>query len=148
MRVINFAIAKRLVAEQWLPVAARRVGTAVAVVDGLCVEYEWGWVVHWRPVNPEFGDSRFVNEYHFPFIADRVTGAVGLSGGTFGIERGIVELLQRRSPELCGQYPPGQQHWLAVFDAFDAAGAFIPLSPVASELSHAVPRTSSGDSKE
>lgn len=124
---IDFAETKRLVGEQWLPIAAERVGTAVAIVDELCVEYEWGWVIHWRPVEPEKGDPRFVNEYHFPFTADRVTGTVGLSGGTFGIERGIVELLQWRPPELCGPYPPGRRHWLAVFDAFEAAGAFTPL---------------------
>ena len=108
--MIDFATAKKLVAEQWLPVAAKRVGTTVAVVDGLCVEYEWGWVVHWCPTAPELGDPRFVNEHHFPFIVDRVTGTVGLSGGTFGIERGIVELLQRRAPESLGRYPMGQQH--------------------------------------
>jgi hypothetical protein len=127
--VIDFATAKRLVAEQWLPIAARRVGTAVAVADELCVEYEWGWVVYWRPITPEQGDPRLVNEYHFPFMADRVTGNVGLSGGTFGIERGIVELLQCRPTDLCGPYPPGQQHWLAVLNAFEAAGAFTSLGP-------------------
>jgi hypothetical protein len=128
--LIDFAAAKRLIGEQWLPVAAQRVGTAVAVVDELCVEYEWGWVIHWRPVAPEQGDSRFVNEYHFPFLADRVTGYVGLSGGTFGIERGIVELLLRRPLEFSGPYPSGEQHWLEVFAAFEAVGAFVPIGPV------------------
>jgi hypothetical protein len=124
---IDFVEAKRLVGEQWLPVAAERVGTAVAVVDELCAEYEWGWVVHWRPVAPERGDPRFVSEYHFPFTADRVTGNTWLSGGTHGIERGIIELLQRRPPELCGPYPPGRQGWLVVYEAFEAAGAFTPI---------------------
>lgn len=124
---IDFAEAKRLVAEKCLPVAAKRVETAVRVVDELCVEYEWGWVIHWRPVEPAKGDPRFVNEYHFPFTADRVTGNIGLSGGTYGIERGIIELLQQRPPELCGPYPPGKQGWLVVYDAFKAAGAFTPI---------------------
>jgi hypothetical protein len=128
--LIDFATAKRLVGEQWLPIAAQRVGTTVAVVDDLCVEYEWGWVIHWRPTALDEGDPRFVNEYHFPFTADRVTGNVGLSGGTFGIERGIVELLQCRPLELSGPYPSGQQHWLAVYDTFAAAGAFTPIGPV------------------
>jgi hypothetical protein len=123
---IDFAEAKRLVAEKWLPIAEKRVGTAVSVVDELCVEYEWGWVIHWRPVEPEKGDPRFVNEYHFPFTADRVTGNTWLSGGTFGIQRGIIELLQQRPPELCGPYPPGEQGWLIVYEAFQAAGAFTP----------------------
>jgi hypothetical protein len=124
---IDFAEAKRLVGEKWLPMAARRVGTAVAVVDEQCVEYEWGWVIHWRPVEPDKGNPRFVNEYHFPFTADRVTGNTWLSGGTYGIERAIIELLQQRPPELRGQYPPGIQGWLVVYDAFESAGAFTPV---------------------
>jgi hypothetical protein len=124
---IDFAEAKRLVGEMWLPIAEQRVGTAVRVVDELCVEYEWGWVIHWRPVEPEKGDPQFVNEYHYPFTADRVTGNTGLSGGTYGIERGIIELLQWRPPELCGPYPPGKQGWRVVYDAFEAAGAFTPI---------------------
>jgi hypothetical protein len=124
---IDFAEAKRIVEEQWLPIAERRVGTAVRVVDELCVEYEWGWVVHWRPVEPDKGDPRFVNEYHFPFTVDRVTANTWLSGGTHGIERGIIELLQQRPPELRGRYPPGKQGWLVVYDAFKAAGAFTPI---------------------
>jgi hypothetical protein len=131
---IDFAEAKRLVEEQWLPIAAERVGTAVRVVDELCVAYEWGWVIHWRPVESDQGDPRFVHEYHFPFTADRVTGNTGLSGGTFGIERVIIELLQQRPPELCGPYPPGKQGWLVVYEAFKAAGAFIPIRvPTAGE---------------
>ncbi|HEX4607061.1 MAG TPA: hypothetical protein VH092_02560 [Urbifossiella sp.] len=55
---IDFAEAKRLVGEQWLPIAEERVGTAVRVVDELCVEYEWGWVIHWRPAGPP-GSRRF-----------------------------------------------------------------------------------------
>lgn len=137
--MIDFATAKRLVGEQWLPIAAKQVGTPVAIVDEFSVEYEWGWVIHWRPVAPEQGDSLFVNEYHFPFTADRVTGNVGLSGGTFGIERGIVELLQRRPPELCGPYPPGQHHWLAVYDAFEVTGAFTPVGPTTCSQGQAEP---------
>ena len=67
---IDFAEAKRLVAARWLPIAAEGVRTAVAIVDELCVEYEWGWAVHWRPVEPK--DARFVNRYPYPFLADRV----------------------------------------------------------------------------
>jgi hypothetical protein len=126
---IDFAEARQRVAQHWLPTAAARVRTPVTVADELCVEYEWGWVVHWRPIEPEKGDPRFVNEYHFPYLADRVTGNTGLSGGTRGIERGIIELLQQRPPELCGPYPPGAQDWLIVIDAFEAAGAFTPLRP-------------------
>src|SRR4051812_24762814 len=44
----DFAGAKRLVAERCLPFAEERLGTAVRIVDELCVEYEWGWVIHWR----------------------------------------------------------------------------------------------------
>ena len=44
-----------------------------------------------------------------------------------GIERGIIELLQQRPPELRGRYPPGKQGWLVVYDAFKAAGAFTPI---------------------
>lgn len=123
---IDFAEAKRRVAERWLPIAERRVGTAVHIVDERCVEYDWGWVVHWRPTEPEKGDPRFVNEYHFPFTADRVTGDTWMSGGTFGIERGIVELLQQRPDDLRGPYPPGRRGWLVALPAFRAAGAFEP----------------------
>jgi hypothetical protein len=136
---INFTDAKRLVTERWLPLDAKRVGTAVAIADELCLEYEWGWVIYWRPVDPEKGDPRFVNEYHFPYTADRVTGTVELSGGTFGIQRGIVELLQQRPPELCGPYPPGRRHWLAVYNAFEAAGAFTPRGPAIGEQTPAEP---------
>ena len=124
---IDFSEAKRRVREKWLPIAAKRVGTGVAVVDELCVAYEWGWVIHWQPIDPEKGDPRFVNEYHFPYTADRVTGSVWLSGGSYGIERGIIELLQQRPVELCGPYPPGRQSWLTVYDAFKSAGAFTPI---------------------
>jgi hypothetical protein len=123
---IDFDEAKRRIEEKWLPIAAQRVGTAVAIIDELCVEYDWGWVIYWKPINPELGKPDFVNEYHFPFTVDRVTGNTGLSGGTYGIERGIVELLQWRPPHLCGPYPPGRTHWLRVYDQFKAAGAFEP----------------------
>ncbi len=124
---MDFAEARRRVAEKWLPIAAKRIGTAVSVVDELCIEYEWGWVIHWRPVEPDKGDPRFSNEHHFPYTADRVTGNTWLSGGTFGIERGIIELLQQRPPELCGPYPPGKQGWLIVYEAYRAVGAFTPI---------------------
>jgi hypothetical protein len=123
---IDFATAKQLVAEQWLPIAEQRVGTVVRIVDEDCIEFEWGWVIYWQPVEPNKGDPRFVNEYHFPFLADRVTGDTGLSGGTKGLQHGIIELLQWRPTELCGPYPPGKQDWLIVYDAFEAAGAFTP----------------------
>ena len=126
---IDFAEAKRLFGEECRPYCEERVGTAVAVIDEWCVEYEWGWVIHWRPVEPAKGNPRFVNERHFPYTIDRVTGEVGLSGGTHGIERGIIELLQQRPPELRGPYPPGRQCWLVVIREFEAAGAFTPVGP-------------------
>ncbi|WP_145055626.1 Rossmann-fold NAD(P)-binding domain-containing protein [Lignipirellula cremea] len=124
--LIDFAEAKLRVADQWLPISERRVKTQVEIVDDLCVAYEWGWEIHWRPINPDDGDPRFVNEYHFPYLADRVTGTVWLSGGTRGIRRGIIELLQKRPDELRGPYPPGKQGWLTVVDEFEKAGAFEP----------------------
>jgi hypothetical protein len=124
---IDFISAKRLIAEQWLPVAEEEVGTAVHIVDELCVEYDWGWVIHWRPIDPKKGDPDSVNRYHWPFTVDCVTGNTGTSGGTRGLRDGIVGLLQQRPPELCGPYPPGKQHFLIVADAFEAAGAFTPV---------------------
>ncbi len=84
-------------------------------------------MLHWTPVEPEKGHPRRAYEYHFPYVVDRVTGNTGLSGGTFGIQRGIIELLQERPPELCGPYPPGKQGWLIVYEAFEAAVAFTPI---------------------
>lgn len=132
---IDFEKAKRRVAERWLPIAEQRIGTTARIVDARCVEYDWGWVIHWEPAEPERGDPRFVNEYHYPFTADRVTGDTGLSRGTFGLERGIIELLQRRPDALRGPYPNGRRHWLTVLDEFAAACAFTPRTP------HPVPHT-------
>jgi hypothetical protein len=36
--LIDFATAKQLVSARWLPIAARRARSAVAIVDELCVE--------------------------------------------------------------------------------------------------------------
>lgn len=126
--LIDFEEAKLRVADRWLPINERRVKTQVAIVDELCIEYEWGWEIHWQPINPDDGDPRFVNEYHFPYLADRVTGTVWLSGGTRGIRRGIIELIQMRPDELRGPYPRGKQGWLTVIDEFEKAGAFEPLN--------------------
>ncbi len=135
--MIDFAAAKQLVAERWLPIAAKRVRSAVAIVDELCVEYEWGWVIHWRPVEPKAPE--FVNKYPHPYLADRVTGETGPGGGTLGINRGIVALLQHRPPELCGPYPPGRQSWYDSSDAFRTAGAFTPLGPAVAKRDEAEP---------
>ena len=126
---IDFAEAKRLAVEDSFEYYEGDMGTAIAVVDELCDEYEWGWVIKWRPVDPEKRTARAMNIPYFPITVDRVTGKVGSSGGTYGIERGIVELLQHRPPELRGPYPPGRQRWLTVLDEFKKAGAFTPLVP-------------------
>lgn len=121
---INFKEAKRLAAEDSFEYYEEEMGTAIAVVDELCDEYEWGWVIKWRPVDPEKRIARAMNKPYWPIPVDRVTGKVGSFGGTHGIERGIVELLQLRPPELCGPYPSGHQRWLVVLNEFKKAGAF------------------------
>jgi hypothetical protein len=127
---IDFVEAKRLAAEEDFGYYEEEMGTALAVVDELCEEYEWGWVIRWRPIDPEKRNSRARNKPYFPITVDRVTGKVGSSGGTHGIKRGIIELLQLRPPELCGPYPPGRQRWQVVLKEFEKAGAFNPIRSV------------------
>ena len=124
---IDFAEAKRLAAENSFAYYEEEMGTAIAVVDELCDEYEWGWVIRWQPIEPEKRSARAMKKPYFPITVDRVTGNVGHSGGTHGIERGIIELLQQRPPELCGPYPPGHQRWLVVLNEFEKVGAFTPI---------------------
>lgn len=121
---IDFAEAKRLAEEHSFAYYEAEMGTAIVIVDELCDEYEWGWVIRWQPIDAEKRSTSDMKRPYFPITVDRVTGTVGHSGGTHGIERGIIELLQLRPPELCGPYPPGHQRWLVVLNEFKKAGAF------------------------
>ena len=90
---LSFERAKSIVSAQmlWLGEHDRR--TIADIVDDKCVEYEWGWEMHWRPTQPYSSDARDLDKYCFPYLIDRVTGTAGSSGGTLGLHYGIILLL-------------------------------------------------------
>lgn len=129
---IDFTEAKRLAKEDSFAYYEAETGSPIAVVDDLCEQYEWGWIIRWRPIETVASPSCPSPKPFFPIPVDRVTGNVGHSGGTHGIERGIIELLQRRPDDLRGPYPTGRQRWLTVLNEFKKAGAFTPIKSASS----------------
>ena len=117
-----------LLAAKQLWLAELKLRNDVEIVNEKSVEYEWGWVMHYRPTAPYSNESRRLDEYQFPFLIDRVTGATGSSGGTKGIQYGIVLLLQKRPEHLCGAYPyTRDDEWFVALPKYQHSGAFEPI---------------------
>ena len=127
---IDFQRAKVLFAAKMLWLAERNVRTPVEIVDEDCVEYEWGWEMHWRPIQPVPNTARELDSrYHFPFFVDRVTANVGFSGGTKGVYYGIACLLQERPEEFCGNYPYAPCEMTnSLVSVYKRLGAFEPIT--------------------
>ena len=95
---IDFAEARRLAAEHSFAYYEAEVGTAIAIVVELCEEYEWGWGIRWQPIEAAKRSASAIKRPYFPITVDRVTGKVGHSGGTHGIELDVSSAgLQRDS---------------------------------------------------
>jgi len=95
MAIIDFATARRLVTEKWLPACEEDLETSAVLFDDQIEEHEWGWLFYWGPKDPSAVPHDVARWGYRPILVDRMTGSI-FGAGTGGLQAAIARLLWDR----------------------------------------------------
>ena len=97
--MIDYEAAKQIVSKSWIPIVEEEIGAAAVIVDEKSEEYEWGWVIYWRPAEPLRVPGEAARGAYLPFVVDRTNG-VSFPVGTSGLYFAVRRLLGPDDPRL------------------------------------------------
>jgi len=131
-RPLSFQQAKNVIQATTFWIKEKQLQTAVEIVDSDCVEYDWGWLMHWAPTEPYSPTARWVDEYHFPTLIDRVTARTQ-PHGTRGLPFAVIMLLRHRMHQPQNIYPilSDWRDWHSMVEPYERLGAFMPINELA-----------------
>ena len=95
MAKIDFATARRLVVEKWLPACEEDLETSAVLFDDRIEEHEWGWLFYWGPKDSSAVPHDVARWGYRPILVDRMTGNI-FEAGTGGLHAAVAKLLWER----------------------------------------------------
>ena len=97
--MIDYETARQIVISKWLPHKEEELGWPVVVDDEETEEYEWGWVIYYRPAEPERIPKTVARRGYLPLVVDRSNG-LSFPVGTSGLYPAVRKLLGADDPRL------------------------------------------------